>query len=96
MDDVTVEDLEKQIRQAAGCGSVMLPSNQLRPLLSLAMKKVLKDSGTIARLQRAARGVHVKLTGEEIRMILDFALQAKLAEKRPLPSLRVVPPPDRD
>ena len=96
MDDVTVEELERQIRRAAGCGSVMMPSSQLRPLLNLAMKKALKDSGTIARLQRAARGVEVKLTGEEIRMILDYSLQAKLAEKRPLPNLRVVPPPKND
>ena len=96
MEDITVEELETQMRQAAGGGSVTLPSSQLRPLLSLAMKKTLKDSGTIARLQRAARGVEVKLTGEEIRMILDYALHAKLAEKRPLTSMRVVPSPKND
>jgi hypothetical protein len=91
MEDVTVEELEARIRQAAGSGSVTLPSSQLRPLLSLAMRKTLRDSATISRLQRAARGVEVKLTGEEIRMILDYALHAKLAEKRPLPGLRVLP-----
>jgi len=97
MEDVTVEELERQIRQAAGCGSVTLPSSRLKPLLNLAMKKALKDSGTIARLQRAARGAEVKLTGEEIRMILEYALHTKRAEKRPLPSLTVVPPsPKKD
>ena len=92
MDDVTVEQLRTQIQRAASCASVTLPSRQLTPLLNLAMKKALKDSGTIARLQRAARGVEVKLTGDEIRMVLDFALQAKLAETPPRPRLQVVPP----
>ena len=92
MEDVTVEELEARIRQAAGSGSVTLPSSQLRPLLSLAMRKALKDSATISRLQRAARGVEVKITGEEIRMVLDFALHAKLAEKRARLNLGVEPP----
>jgi len=95
MDDVTVERLKAQIQCAASCASVMLPSRELKPLLNLAMKKALRDSGTIARLQRAARIVEVKLTGDEIRMILDFALQTKLAENRPRPSLQVVPSPKK-
>jgi hypothetical protein len=52
----------------------------------------MRYSATIARLQRAARGLEVKLTGDEIRLILDFALQAKLLEIKPRPRLKVVPP----
>jgi hypothetical protein len=92
MEDVTLEQIETQILGAKQCASLTLPSRQVRPLLNLAMRKAIKDSGTIARLQRAARGVEVRLTGDEIRMILDFALQTKLAEKPPRPSLRVEPP----
>ncbi len=55
----------------------------IEALLNLAMKKSLRDSATIARLQRAARGLEVKLTGDELRLILDFALQAKLLEIKP-------------
>jgi len=32
-----------------------------------------------------------QMSGEEIRMILDFALQAKRAENKPRPSLKIVP-----
>ena len=44
MADVTVEQLETQIQRAASCGSITLPSGQLKPLLNLAMKKSLRDS----------------------------------------------------
>ena len=97
MEDITVEQIEKQIQRTASCASVTLPSGQLRPLLNLAMRKAIKDSGTIARLQRAARGVEVRLTGDEIRMVLDFALQTKRAETPRGPNLRVAPPsPKKD
>ena len=96
MDDITVEQLETQIQRAASCASVTLPSGQLKPLLNLAMKKSLRDSATIARLQRAARGLEVKLTGDEIRMVLDFALQAKRLENKSRPLLKVVPSPGKD
>ena len=95
MEDITVEQLKAQIQRAESCVSVTLPSGQLKPLLNLAMKKSLRDSATIARLQRAARGLEAKLTGDELRLILDFALQEKLLEIKPRPRLKVVPPTTR-
>jgi hypothetical protein len=96
MADVTIEQLEKQIQRAASCANVTLPSSQLKPLLNLAMKKALNDSATIARLQRATHGLEVRLTGDEIRLVLDFALQAKRLENKPRPLLKVVPSPGKD
>ena len=87
MDDITIKQLEMQIRRAGRCASVTLPSAQLKPLLALATKKALRDSATIARLQGAIGTAEVTLTGDEVRMVLDFALQEKLAEIKPRPRL---------
>jgi hypothetical protein len=93
MDEITVEQLETQKKRAAVCTTVTLPSTQLAPLLDIAVRA----AGTYAcliikRLQKRLRGLEVTLTGDEIRMILDLALQA-LAENNPRRArLKVVPP----
>jgi hypothetical protein len=62
---------------------VTLPSNRLSPLLNLALRGAgTYNSLIITRLEKSARAAEVKLTGDEIRMILDLALDAKLAEKK--------------
>jgi hypothetical protein len=82
MDEITVEHLETQIQRAASCASVSLRSCKLTPLLNLAVRAAgTYDSVIITRLQKWARSEEVKLTGDEIRRILELALQVKLAEK---------------
>jgi hypothetical protein len=83
MEDVTVERLQLQKRAAAHCASLTLPAQQLFPLLNLALR-VAGDynSVTIRRLLGRIGQAEIKLTGDEIRMVLDLALKAKLSEKR--------------
>jgi hypothetical protein len=91
MDDITVEQLQTQIQGAAFCASVTLTSRDLTPLLNLAVRRAgTYNSLIITRLQKGARAAEVKLTGDEVRMILDLALQAKLGEENRRPSLKVV------
>ena len=93
MDDITVEQLQLQRRGAAQCGGTTLPAHQLTPLLNLALR-VAGDynSVTIRRLQRRIEEAEVKLTGDELRMVLDLALKAKLSEnRRRRPRFSVVP-----
>ena len=56
-----VEQLEIAIQRAASSG-------QLKPLLNFAMRKVLNDSATIARLQRSTRGLEVDSSPKTIRV----------------------------
>ena len=92
MDDITVEHLETQKQRAAFCATVTLPSTQLAPLLDIAVG----EAGTYAcliikRLQKRLRGLEVTLTGDEIRMILDLALQALPQNKPRRAGLKAVP-----
>ena len=95
MDDITVEQLQLQRRGAARCGGITLrlPAHQLFPLLNLALRGAGDyNSVTIRRLERRIEEAEIKVTGYELRMVLDLALKAKLAEnKHPRPRLRVVP-----
>jgi len=95
MDDITVEQLQLQRRGAARCGGITLrlPAHQLFPLLNLALR-VAGDYNfvTIRRLQRRIEEAEIKLTGDDLHMVLDLALKAKLSENgRRRPRLRVVP-----
>jgi len=69
--------------------------HELNPLLSLALRAAGDyHSVTIQRLQRSIGDAEIKLTGDQIRMILDLALKTKLAENRRRRAyLKVVPPP---
>ena len=87
---ITVEHLQIEIERMQFLPSVTLPVRQLVPLLQLAMRAVDADSETIATLNELAGEVQVKLSGDEIRMILGLALQAKLNEVRERPPLRLV------
>ena len=92
MDEITVEHLETRKQLAASCATVTLPSTQLAPLLEIAVRA----AGTYAcliikRLQKRLRGLEVTLTGDEIRMILDLALQALTENKSRRARLKVVP-----
>ena len=92
MDGITVEHLQAQKQRAAFCTTVTLPSTQLAPLLDIAVRA----AGTYAcliikRLQKRLRGLEVTLTGDEIRMILDLALQALPQNKPRRARLHVVP-----
>ena len=95
MDDITVEQLQLQRRGAARCGGITLrlPAHQLFPLLNLALRVAgYYNCVTIRRLQRRIGEAEIKLTGDEMRMVLELALKAKLAEnRRHRPRLRVVP-----
>ena len=96
MDDITVEQLQLQRRGAAQCGGTTLPAHQLTPLLNLALR-VAGDynSVTFRRLQRRIEEAEIKLTGDEIRMVLDLTLKAKNAEnRRHRAHLKVVPSSD--
>ena len=95
MEDITVEDLEMQIRRAAHSTNVSLPAYQLIDLLDLALRAAGSyHSLIIKRLRKRIEGAEVELTGDEIRLVLDLALQAKLSEKKPRPRhLKIVPPP---
>ena len=93
MDDITVEELRLQRRGAAECASMTVRAHQLDPLLNLALR-VAGDynSVTIRRLQRRIGEAEIKLTGDELHMVLDLALKAKLSEnRRRRPRLSVVP-----
>jgi len=67
---------------SAPAPSATIPANQLNPLLNLALR-VAGDynSVTIRRLQRRIGQAEIKLTGDEIRMVLALALKAKVAEQ---------------
>jgi hypothetical protein len=95
MDEITVQHLETQIQRAASCASATLPARELVPLLKAALhacnENTLSDDiqtlmGTIER----AGSVDVTIDGDEIRLILDLALQDKIAELEQKPRLRVV------
>jgi hypothetical protein len=90
MAQITVEHLQSQIERMQFLASVTMPVWQLVPLLQLAMRAVDADSETIETLNEVAGEVRVKLSGDEIRMILGLALQAKLNEVRERPPLRLV------
>jgi hypothetical protein len=82
VENITVEELEKQIRRAAHCESVRLPADQFIALAELAMRAAgIYSSSAISRMQKIIGEAEVTLTGDEIRSILDLALQAKLLEK---------------
>ena len=92
MDDITIEHLQTQKQRAAFCETVTLASTQLAPLLDIAVRR----AGTYAcliikRLQKRLRGLEVTLTGDEIRMILDLALQALAENNLRRARLEVVP-----
>jgi hypothetical protein len=95
MEDITVEELEMQIRRAAHSTSVSLPAYQLTDLLDLALRAAGSyHSLILKRLRKRIEGAEVEITGDEFRMVLDLALQTKLAEKKPRPRhLKRVPPP---
>ena len=91
MDEITVEQLETQAARAQYCASVTLPGVELAPILDVALAAAnTYDRLTIERLQRAAGAAEVTLTGKEIRMVLERALQAKLAAKKRPAHLRMV------
>jgi hypothetical protein len=97
LDDITVEELQLQRRGAAQCCGTTLTARQLTPLLNLALR-VAGDynSVTIRRLQRRIWEAEIKLTGNEIRIVLDLALKAKNAEnRRHRAHLKVVPSSDK-
>jgi hypothetical protein len=93
MEDITVKELEIQIRRAAKCASATLPAEQLTPLLDLALRAAgIHDSQIIKRMQEVGEA-EITLSGDEVRLILDLALRAKLSEKKPRrPRLKAVPP----
>ena len=95
MEDITVEELEMQIRRAAHSSSVSLSEYQLTDLLDLALGAAGSyHSLILKRLRKRIEGAEVEITGDEFRMVLDLALQTKLAEKKPRPRhLKIVPPP---
>jgi len=92
MDDISVEQLQAQIQGAASCATVTFPTHQLMPLLNLALFEASTyNSLIITRLQKGYRAAELKLTGDEVRMILELALRAKLADKKPRPRFKIVP-----
>ena len=94
MEDITVKELEIQIRRAANCASATLPAEQLTPLLDLALRASgIYNSKNIKRMQEISGEAEITLTGDEFRLILDLALRAKLSEKKPRrPRLKAVTP----
>ena len=96
MDDITFEQLETQQQRAAYCATVTLSRTELAPLLHLAMRASNANNETITRLLRAVTDDQVKIDGDDIRMIVELALQAKRAGPRKKLSLRVVPSPKKD
>ena len=93
MDDITIEQLATQKQRVASCATVTLASTQLAPLLDIAGRAAgTYSSLIIKRLQKSLRGLEVTLTGDEIRMILDLALQALTENKPRRARLKVVPP----
>jgi hypothetical protein len=56
------------------------------------MHASIANDETITRLLRGATHSEVKIAGDDMRMIIDLALQAKRLEKNPRrPTLKVVP-----
>ena len=96
MEDITVKELEIQIRRAANCASATLPAEQLTPLLDLALRAAgIHDSQIIKRMQVGEKA-EITLSGDEVRLILDMALRAKRSEKKPRrPRLKAVPSPPK-
>ena len=98
MNDMTVEQLKTAIRRAANCDNATIPAHQIAPLLELALQAAgAHNYLTLKRLQKkSGEAEEVELTGDEIRLILDLALRAKLWGYEPSrPHLKVVPPSDK-
>jgi|KBSMisStandDraft_5_1062788.scaffolds.fasta_scaffold274757_2 hypothetical protein len=92
MEELTVEQLELEKRRAAYCGSVALPFNELFPLIHLALRGSIANNETIMRVLQGIADDESKISGDDIRMIIDLALEAKLAERKPRRAhLRIVP-----
>ena len=90
MTEITAEHLEMQIERAASCATYTLPARQLMPLLNLAIRANTDAFSTLNEIRQAAGDVEVQLTGDEMRMILDLALQTKLSMRKPRPRLKHV------
>ena len=93
MEDITIEELKMRIRRAAQCASATLTTDELTPLLDLALRATGSyNSETIKRMQEISGEAEITLSGDEFRLILDLALQAKRSEKKPRrPRLKAVP-----
>ena len=94
MEDITVEELEMQIRRAAQCTSVTLLADELTPLLELALRAAgIHNSQIIKRMHEVGGKAEISLSGDEFRLILDLALRAKHSQTNR--RLKVVPPSDK-
>ena len=77
--ELTVETPETQIKRAEFCARVTIPGEQFRAIFDLATRVKAFDALKLDHLDSAADREEVRLTGREIRTLLDLALQAKRA-----------------
>ena len=78
MEDITVKELEIQIRRAAKCASATLPAEQLTPLLDLA----LRAAANLPLVKRKRAHFQIDHLLDELE---GAAFSATLSSVKPLP-----------
>ena len=86
--NITPQWLEQQIQRAAYCSNATIPGDHFRALMDMAARvKGYEVSGLRDLREKYQYEDEIKLTGNELRVLLMLAKQAR----RLRPQLRVVP-----
>ena len=86
--ELTDEWLDEHCERAARCGSASIPCDEFLDILDLAARTKAFEALGLDRLQEMCDRDEIHLGGDELRLLLMLASQAK--RRRLKPRLRVV------
>ena len=86
--ELTCEFLQNHLERAARCVSAMIPGDEFRKILKLAMRNKAFAISKLNHLHGLTRQHEVKLAGHDLRVLLMLASKAHPRERRH--KLRVV------
>ena len=81
--ELTTEWLDEHSKQAAHCGSATIPYDDFFELLDLATRTKAFDTLGLDRLREMCEQDQVMLNGDELRLLLMLASQAKRRSATP-------------
>jgi len=81
--ELTTEWLDEHSKQAAHCGSATIPYDDFFELLDLATRTKAFDTLGLDRLREMCEQDQVILNGDELRLLLMLASQAKRRSATP-------------